>query len=121
MLEEGDGRCAVDDDVHLSAQPRQLSQPKATVGPVHIALQDNNLVEDSAERLLGLGVLLEQGPCLEKALQPLLACWQQRPDQVRHMLEMAWELLQAKAHLAVLSFPDSDRDSPALKSYRHVP
>ena len=74
MLEERDGRCAVDDNFHLSAQTCQVSSAQATVLLMHIALHDNNFLHDSTQRSVALGVLLEEGFASQESFQPLWTC-----------------------------------------------
>ena len=74
MLKEGDGGCAVDDDVHLSADPLQVSGAQAAVLPVHIALHYYQLAQDSLQRILAAGVLPEECPASEQGLKARLAC-----------------------------------------------
>ena len=74
MLKEGDGGCAVDDDVHLSADSLQISSAQAAVRPVHIALHHDQLAEDSLQRILAAGVLPEERPASEQGLEARLAC-----------------------------------------------
>ena len=74
MLEEGDGGCAVDDYVHLSAEPFQVSSAQAAVQSVHIPLHHDQLSQNSLQRVLAAGVLPEERPASEQGLQARLAC-----------------------------------------------
>ena len=74
MLKEGDGGCAVDDYIHLSAGSFQVSSTQAAVLLVHIALHHNQLAQDSLQRVLAAGVLPEERPASEQGLEARLAC-----------------------------------------------
>ena len=64
----------MDDYVHLSANPFQVSSAQAAVLPVHIALHHNHLAQDSLQRILAAGVLPEERPASEQGLEARLAC-----------------------------------------------
>ena len=64
----------MDDNVHLSAQPRQVSGAKSAVLSVHVTFHNGQMTQCGVQRLLAACIRMEECLGLQERLQALQSC-----------------------------------------------
>ena len=88
VLKEADRGRAVDDNLHVSTQPRQVRGAQSTVLSVDITFHDSQLTQRRVQGLLGACISLEKRLGLQKTLQALQSC---RATRAQSAMSCMWE------------------------------